>query len=225
MIRPIERSQVPPMSWMVGSSFPEFRKPIATSSIADSWRDPTCNGPGVSRQRRDFHGNPRPSACAKPPMSLIPAPPLRRGGLAQPFTRHRQLVEHFLRHGLEETADLVRFMKTSLGSELQPVGNVVVQRTMGLAMGHAALAAPSGLLPGRGGGTSCIDLAESARRSSAVRFSGMSFPIETNLSIDVPAIAFLAFQGAFMRPSLQRGGDHVMTIDPLWSNVRQDAQL
>ena len=42
--------------------------------------------------------------------------------------------------------NLIRLFQSPFGGQAQPVGDVVVQRAMGLTIGHAALTAPAGLL-------------------------------------------------------------------------------
>jgi undecaprenyl-diphosphatase len=58
------------------------------------------------------------------------------------------------------TYDLIGLPQAPLGGQAQPVGDVVVQRAVALAIGHAALAAAPGLLGRLGGGEFAIDLVE-----------------------------------------------------------------
>ena len=55
-----------------------------------------------------------------------------------------------LGEGIGGLADLVCFLQAALRSQAQPVRDVVVQRTVRLAVGHATLAAPTCLLLGLG---------------------------------------------------------------------------
>ena len=48
--------------------------------------------------------------------------------------------------GIRGLADLVRLLQAARGGQVQPVGDIVVQRAMRLAIRHAALAAAAGLL-------------------------------------------------------------------------------
>ena len=48
--------------------------------------------------------------------------------------------------GVCRLADLIGLLQTPFGGQAQPVGNIVVQRAMGLAIGNAALATAAGLL-------------------------------------------------------------------------------
>ena len=50
-----------------------------------------------------------------------------------------------LGEGIGGGGHLIGFLQPAFGGQLQPVGDVVVQRAMHLAEGHAALAAPAGL--------------------------------------------------------------------------------
>ncbi len=58
---------------------------------------------------------------------------------------------------------LVSLFQPALGGELQPVGDVVLERAVHLAEGHAALRAARGLLGGFLGGVAGIDLLEIPR--------------------------------------------------------------
>jgi hypothetical protein len=57
-------------------------------------------------------------------------------------------------------SDLVGLLQPPFRGELQPVGDVLRERAMHLAEGHAALAAPAGLLGGGGRFELAVDLAE-----------------------------------------------------------------
>ena len=50
------------------------------------------------------------------------------------------------REGISGLANFVGFAQTAFSSQTQPIGNIVVKRAMGLAIGHTTLAAPAGLL-------------------------------------------------------------------------------
>ena len=56
--------------------------------------------------------------------------------------------------------NLVGLLQAALRGHPQPVGDVVVQRAMGLAVGHAALAAAAGLVGGLAVGILAVNLAE-----------------------------------------------------------------
>ncbi len=58
--------------------------------------------------------------------------------------------------------DFVGFFEAALGGELQPVGNVVRERAVNLAEGHAALGATRSLFGGLGGDEFGIDFMEVA---------------------------------------------------------------
>ena len=64
------------------------------------------------------------------------------------------------RKGICRLAQLIGLFQPPLGGQTQPVGDVVVQRAMALAIGYAALAAPCGLLPGLGIRVFGIDFVE-----------------------------------------------------------------
>ncbi len=64
----------------------------------------------------------------------------------------------YLGESIGRLTDLIGFLKSPLGGQAQPVGNVVVQRAMGLAIGHATLTAPAGLLHGLGICELCVNL-------------------------------------------------------------------
>ena len=51
-----------------------------------------------------------------------------------------------LGEGIGRLAHLIGFLQPPLGGQAQPVGDIVVQRAMRLAIGHPTLAAPAGLL-------------------------------------------------------------------------------
>ena len=78
--------------------------------------------------------------------------------LAQPVLRAYAAAN--FREGVRCLAELVRFAKASFRSEPKPVRNVVVKRTMGLAIGNAALRAPAGLNGGLVRSVLAVDLAE-----------------------------------------------------------------
>ena len=53
-----------------------------------------------------------------------------------------------LGEGVGRLTDLIGFLQTPFGGQLQPIGNIVVQRTMLLTIRHAALAAAARLFSG-----------------------------------------------------------------------------
>ena len=63
--------------------------------------------------------------------------------LAQPVLRADAAAD--FREGVGGGGDLVSFLHPAFCGQLQPVGNVVLQRAVHLAEGHTALAAPAGL--------------------------------------------------------------------------------
>ena len=64
------------------------------------------------------------------------------------------------REGVGLLADQIGLARAALGGQAQPVGDVVVQGAMRLAIGHAALAATAGLLGGLHLGEFAVDLVE-----------------------------------------------------------------
>src|SRR5690606_14114830 len=68
-----------------------------------------------------------------------------------------------LREGIGGLRRLVGFLQPALGGHPEPVGDVVVQGAMGLAIGHAALAAAACLLGRLLGGELAVDLVEILR--------------------------------------------------------------
>src|SRR5690606_33465191 len=78
--------------------------------------------------------------------------------LAEPVLRADPAA--YLREGVGEARQLPGLAHPALGSRLQPVGDVVVQRTVRLAERHAALAAPRSLGAGFRVGIVAVDLAE-----------------------------------------------------------------
>jgi hypothetical protein len=74
--------------------------------------------------------------------------------------------------GVGGLAQLIGLLQPALGGQPQPVGDVVVQGAMRLAIGHAALAAPAGLLGGLGVGEFAVDLVEIPGAQGCVAFLG-----------------------------------------------------
>jgi hypothetical protein len=68
-----------------------------------------------------------------------------------------------LGEGVGGLADLIGLFEPPFGGQAQPVRDVVVQRAMALAIGHAALAAPAGLLGGLVCGVFTVDLVKILR--------------------------------------------------------------
>src|SRR5690606_35097902 len=75
-----------------------------------------------------------------------------------------------LREGIGGLRKLVGFLQPALGGHPEPVGDVVVQGAMGLAIGHAALAAAAGLLGRLLGGELAVDLVEILRADTGGTF-------------------------------------------------------
>ena len=89
-----------------------------------------------------------------------------------------------LGEGVGGGGDLVGLLQPPFGGQLQPVRDVVRERAMDLAEGHAALAAPARLLGGGGG----LELTGRSRRnprrrSPMPRFSGCACDRRTNCSM------------------------------------------
>ncbi len=94
-----------------------------------------------------------------------------------------------LGEGVGGLTDFHRPLPAPFGGQAQPIGNVVVQGQWSLAIGHAALAAPSRLLCRFLSRVFPIDLVEVLRPQRAGRFSGISFVTVTNFSIFCVATA------------------------------------
>ena len=78
---------------------------------------------------------------------------------------------------------LVGLLEPPLGGQLQPVGDVVLQRAMDLAERHAALRAARGLRRRTRGAELGIDLAEVARAQDGLALFGHAFGTVTNCII------------------------------------------
>ena len=92
---------------------------------------------------------------------------------AQPILRADAAAD--FREGVGGLAYLVGFLQPPLGGQLQPVGDVVVQGAMRLAIGHAALAAAAGLLGRLAIRVLPVNLVEILRARGCVTFLGHLF--------------------------------------------------
>ena len=116
-----------------------------------------------------------------------------------------------LGEGVGRLAELIGLAQPALGGQLQPVGDVVVQRAVRLAVGHAALLHRPACSAAFSARELAVNLAEIlAPRRLGGRFSGMSRSTVTNLSIRCSAMLALlrlaiAPQAEFLRQ--RRGQD------------------
>ncbi len=92
------------------------------------------------------------------PIVTVPWPDCSMTHVAQPILRADAAAD--LRKGVGRLSQLPRLAQPPLGRQLQPVRDVVVQRTMRLAEWHAALAAPARLDGSLRIGEVAVDLAE-----------------------------------------------------------------
>ena len=82
-----------------------------------------------------------------------------------------------LRHVVGARRHLVGFLEAAFGGQHQPVGNVVLQRAVDLAVGNAALRAAPGLSGGIVGVEFAVDFVEIAAAVGRVALVGHALPV------------------------------------------------
>ena len=92
---------------------------------------------------------------------------------AQPILRADAAAD--LGEGVGGLRNLIGLLQTSLGGQAQPVGDVVVQGAMRLAVRHAALAAAARLLGGLLGSELAVNLMEIAGAHRGITLGGHLF--------------------------------------------------